>query len=769
MPVRLRSIRFHLGYSLCLVLSFFMTTTAAAVDDRGIVVIAGGESHAMIDACDCEHSPGGGVVKRATLVRNLRKTDSVVLVDAGGFSAGGIYDDYTSGHAADSVRTVQMLAAMGAMKYDAATIGDDELQWGGRWLVGQAAANRVPLVSANCYSADGTLLCPPFIIVKHAGIRIGITGVCTAERLFPLDTTVRVTDAAAAIGELWPDLVAASDLQIILAHTGPEISNALASQFPDADIIVNGHRKSDSEPGVITGGRVLMEFGFQGKNLSSVRCRREKKGFSFSTLHWVQVTPDIADDGTMAALVAKTGGTVAVHNRYDLYMMSQCPYGLQALREFCRFVSQQPSVQWDIWFIGTVAEDSALVSLHGSGEVADEMIWLAIRHFYPDKWNAFCEKRSSSEGDTRELASALGIDMKKIDAWVRSSGNGELRQQYRRSMRQSIDASPTLLVNNRPFGRKITYPNLLRFECKSVSQADSAGCVGLPECAEDGDCRKKGYHGSCTPSGSCQFTRAVPFTFTILTAGSTIQHPEDDAKTTTGELFPGATIRSFTMDSPEGKKLLERFKPLTLPFYLFDSAVVRDSNFPRISDGVIKTGAYYTFRPGVVPANYLLSRTKKSGKLTLYCDPFFRGTGDILRKILGDKLTKEWFAIEPLFYADPESVQPGTEEYLRQEEALRWLTISKIAPSRYPQYLMRYGYNPGSSWWTVPLSGTDISPDTLRAAARDNADGLRRQWALLQVMAQRGPIIILRNNAEMITVNGEQDFWRMVGACMHGE
>ena len=78
---------------------------AAVPAQKKVVVAASGETHATLDACDCPNAPGGGFAKRATLVARIRDSSEVVLVDAGGFAGGGVYDSYTGGRVEDSLRT----------------------------------------------------------------------------------------------------------------------------------------------------------------------------------------------------------------------------------------------------------------------------------------------------------------------------------------------------------------------------------------------------------------------------------------------------------------------------------------------------------------------------------------------------------------------------------------------------------------------------------------------------------------------------------------
>jgi len=740
----------------------FSSVYGASAASLPLLVVGTGESHAMIDPCDCELEPGGGVTRRATLIEQLRKKSTLLLCDAGGFSGGGIYDDYTQGRKADSVRTIQMIAAMGGMKYDAVAIGDDDLQYGGAWLAAQAATAKLPLVSANCTTGKGAYLVKPYVIVKHNGTTFGITAVCTQERLFPRDTLVQIGDPVKALKSIWNEICQQSDVQIIIAHIGQEAGDTLATAFPEGDLILNGHRKTGSEPLVKSGTVPMLQFGFQGKSLSAVKLEFEKGVTTLSGAAWHDVLPNLPEDGTTKAILKNaTNKPPATQNTFDLYIMSQCPYGLEALRAVSDVAASIPAFNFDIWFIGNVDADSTFRSLHGEAEIDDEMVWLAFRKFYPERWKAFCRLRSNRTGETRILAAELGADIKKIDAWIRTSGKNELRQHYTRSMRQSIDASPTLLVNNRPFGRNITPVNIQRFIC-SEDRGVSPVCDSLPECSEIADCRKRGYHGTCSEEGTCVYREAVPFAFTVVTADSTEQHPEKLAISTTEELFPGASVVSYQMSSSNGAKLIAAYQPQALPLYLFGGAVAKDQNFARIEEGVARIDTVYTFRQGVVPCNYLLQRKKTAGSLVLYIDPLFKGAAAIIQSIMSDSLYAQDLSVEPMLYTPPQQSSSG-EEMLRLEEAHRWLLLGAISPKVKVQYLTAYSKNPGSSWWTQRLTGTTLSADSLANRAVADSVLLGKHWKTVKLFTSREPVVLLKDNVEVITVSGERELRRLLG------
>src|SRR4051812_15916957 len=71
------------------------------------------EAHGALLPCDCPLQPLGGVARRATLIEKYRKRGPVLLIDAGGWAAGGIYDEDSDGVAHnEETRTELMAQAM---------------------------------------------------------------------------------------------------------------------------------------------------------------------------------------------------------------------------------------------------------------------------------------------------------------------------------------------------------------------------------------------------------------------------------------------------------------------------------------------------------------------------------------------------------------------------------------------------------------------------------------------------------------------------------
>ncbi len=745
---------------------------AAVPAQKKVVVAASGETHATLDACDCPTAPGGGFAKRATLVARLRDSSELVLVDAGGFAGGGVYDSYTGGRVEDSLRTAAALRAMGYMKYDAACIGDDDLQYGGQWLVAQARIAGVPLVSANCCAPDGRLLAEPYVIVRRGGYSFGITGVTTQERLVPVDDSVVVKAPLAAVRGIWKELREKSDFQIILAHLGEDASRQLLDSFPECGLVVNGHRKSSTEEFINDRGQVMLQFGFQGKALSFAEMLPDSKGLGIGRNGWLDVGPSIPDDPVAARLITlpKRGARANARSVFDLYIMSQCQFGCAALREFVSFVALFPSVEWHVWFIGSVSIDSAMTSLHGTEEMNDEMLWLSVSALYPDRWREFLTKRSvSPEIKSEAVIRSMRLDLSKLNAWVKKKGRTELAMHYTRSMRMGINASPSLLVNNSTFQDDIVKPRLAKLVCGTV-EGKPAYCDSVPECLTDRDCRKPGKTGACVSrrgaKAACEFTDAVRFGVSVLVPDSALLRPEMAVLSNLADQFPGMTVDTVRLGSPRGKILAATYRPEFLPFFLFDKNIAASPNYHSLETSLVPAGDKLAFGPGMVKPSYFFRRKAQSRSVVLYVDPVFPGARDALRIALDAAATNAAVRVLPLVYGAQDSAVAPAEKSLRDEESLRWLVIADKYPGQYKGYLARFAERTTMSYWFTDCSKLGMNVDEFVKLVDKSASRLAAHEKEVEELGIREPVEALINNREVVAVKNPKDLADMLARVL---
>jgi|WetSurMetagenome_2_1015567.scaffolds.fasta_scaffold01385_9 hypothetical protein len=748
-----------------------LTILWAAVPSQSrkkLVVLTSGETHATLDACDCSDAPGGGFAKRATLVARMRDTGDVVLVDAGGFSGGGVYDSYTQGRAKDSMRTAAALRAMGYMKYDAACIGDDDLQCGGKWLAAQASAAHVPLVSANCFGADGNPLGATYVLIHRGGHVFGVTGVTTQERIISTDESVRIDPAVPSLRKIWPELTAKSEFRIILAHIGEDESRRLLDSFPECALVVNGHRKSSTGEFINDRGQVMLQFGFQGKALSFAEIRPDGKGIGIAKNGWLDVKPDIPDEPVVAQLVTlpETGNNAGSKTVFDLYIMAQCPYGCAALREFTSFVARFPQAEWNVWFIGSTAIDGSLSSLHGADEVADEQLWLAVHALYPDRWLEFLTKRSAAtETKTEAVARSMRLDMRRLREWALKKGGEELAGQYTRSMRMDINASPTLLVNNIAFRDEITTARLAGMLCGFAGMT-SAYCDSVPECFADRDCKRPGKNGACVSRGGkavCVYSDAVRFTVAALVPDTAISHPEIAVIASLDVEFPGMAVDTVRLGSAHGKELAAAYDPPFLPLFLMDTAIAKAQNFHELEPSLVRVRDKFTFAPGMVKPCFFYKRTVSPRAATLYVDPVFPGAKDAVRIFIEAGKKSRKISILPLVY---DSAAASAEESMRNEEALRWLVLADRYPAAYPKYLERFAERAATSYWFTDCKQLGINVDEFVALVQKNAPRFSAHRKEIGELGIRGPVEILVDNREVVAIKNQKELADLLGMVL---
>jgi len=718
-----------------------------------LTVVASGDAHGMVQACDCNIEPGGGLPKRASLINTLGGRNSILLLDAGGFSAGGLYDSYTEGRKADSIKTEQILIGMGVLRYDAVGVGDDDLQYGGEWLLQRAKASGVPLVSANCFRKNNGTYFTPYLIIKKGTKKIAVTSVVTNEKLFSTDLDVIIQDPLKSLRKIWKEMAAKSDYQVVLSHLGSTKTVELVDSLPGCDLAVNGHRKSETNALTYAGNVPVLQFGFQGKALSYATVGFQKDGLSVEKNGWHIIADDLPDDKTVQSAIStlQSGKQTYV---YDLYIMSQCPYGLEALTGFVRFIEKNPSVNWNIWFIGSVENDTVLNSLHGQAEVKDEMLWLAVKELYPSRWFEFVKNRADTSVPTEVILKKMGIAQADLEKWADLNGAGQLSGHYLRSDRVNIKASPTLLVNNVPFEKQISAERLMKNLCESGEK--SSFCDSLPQCIDESDCKQKGKIGRCVDR-KCVYIDAAPFQFTVLVADSVHQHPENTVIATTEDLFAGATVETVKLSSKRGAEIVKMYSPEALPFYLFNKDVRQAYNFDQVGSGLIEKNDGLFFKKGIVRNNYYYKREKIDGQIVLYIDPFFKDIPGILTALQKDPAIQKKISIVPVFYKDPQNDLWGTEEGFRQEEALRWLVMDTFFKNKLNAYLLEYSKSPGSSYWVSMLDKAGVETDTFVTTLSANSDMLLTHWKQILGLSIHEPVVVLFDNREIAVAGNKQE------------
>jgi 2',3'-cyclic-nucleotide 2'-phosphodiesterase (5'-nucleotidase family) len=117
-----------------------------------------------------------GLSRAATIVDSLRVAHPgrVILVDAGDLLQGNPLAYTAARVSSDTLSPI--VAAMNAMQYDAAAIGNHEFNYGVPFLDRAVSQARFPFLSANTYGVDGARKYRAWTMVERAGARVAIIG-----------------------------------------------------------------------------------------------------------------------------------------------------------------------------------------------------------------------------------------------------------------------------------------------------------------------------------------------------------------------------------------------------------------------------------------------------------------------------------------------------------------------------------------------------------------------------------------------------------------
>jgi len=202
-----------------------------------------------------------GLSRIATVVDSLRSAngDRVVLVDAGDDLQG---TPITSVALRDSLLPNPIIAAMNAIRYDAAVIGNHEFNYGLGYLDRAVKQATFPFIAANVYGADGKHAYQPSIMLVRSGVRIAIVGGTTPGSMVwdrdKLRGRVEVRDIVpsvrAAVAE---SRSKGADVIIVVLHSGlgepssydtvatgvasENVAARVAREIPGIDVVVFGH------------------------------------------------------------------------------------------------------------------------------------------------------------------------------------------------------------------------------------------------------------------------------------------------------------------------------------------------------------------------------------------------------------------------------------------------------------------------------------------------------------------------------------------------
>jgi 5'-nucleotidase len=208
-----------------------------------VTILYTGQTHAMLYPCSCPIQQDGGVSRRATLVKELRKKyPGLLLLDCGNFTAGGQMDEYTQNIQLDMQRSEVNYKALELMRYDAVGIGAEEFNFGREFFLKNTKKTSPVYLSANLDTDKVT----PYIIKDSDGVKIaiiGLTGLSANQKSegLKINAPNQIADLVSRLKNAGVPVV------ILLSTQGESEDLKLISKIKGIDIIFVGDRPLKSE------------------------------------------------------------------------------------------------------------------------------------------------------------------------------------------------------------------------------------------------------------------------------------------------------------------------------------------------------------------------------------------------------------------------------------------------------------------------------------------------------------------------------------------
>lgn len=228
-----------------------LAAMAGKAEEKQLVILHTNDTHSTVmplneNLNDTMKAGRGGYLRRLAMLKEERVKDpELLLFDSGDFSQGSPYYTIYEGEVE--------VGLMNMMRYDAATIGNHEFDFGLDNMARLFRMAEFPIVCAN-YDFTGTVvegLVKPYVVLERKGLKIGVFGVAPkleglvskanyegVSYLDPVEKAREVSDLLRNEEKC--------DVVVCLSHLGwaiqPDVEDStLVAGTSNIDIVLGGH------------------------------------------------------------------------------------------------------------------------------------------------------------------------------------------------------------------------------------------------------------------------------------------------------------------------------------------------------------------------------------------------------------------------------------------------------------------------------------------------------------------------------------------------
>jgi len=297
-------------------------------------------------------------------------------------------------------------------------------------------------------------------------------------------------------------------------------------------------------------------------------------------------------------IINQTPPTKQAKATIELFVMSKCPYGVQAETAVKKVIDKFGSeVNLSLHFIASETGTGGFSSLHGDTEVAEDLRQVCIVKHYPQNLISYLSCITPGypnfENVWENCATQNHIDANVIKSCsTGSEGALLMSDNIKRTDELNVQSSPTIYLNGNAFGGSATENSITKGICAIIPGSDI--CKNLPPDVAVGLTIVNDK--SCMICDTTQILSVLNGQFEMT----------------------NLTVRNIEYSSNEGNALIKEFNLTGVPAYIFDASVNKHQSYESLSRFLLKIGNSYLLNPQAVPPIKLLNAVESNNTLVLF-------------------------------------------------------------------------------------------------------------------------------------------------------
>jgi len=455
----------------------------------------------------------------------------------------------------------------------------------------------------------------------------------------------------------------------------------------------------------------------------------------------------------------------------QLFVMSYCPYGIQAENSMIKTLKALKGyVDFELHFVVSAA-GGAIQSLHGQKEVDMDAVQICVGKINPDAQMEFIvEWNKNTSQPWQDVASKLSIDPDEIKGCLNSGyGVDVLKKDGSLCEELGVQGSPTLVIDGQQYRGPRSSRNFFDAICQAFEKkgAKPPVCSAPPDYLSTSD--GQAAPGSCGDQGKPQVDEK-PYNLIIVYPEDAMWPVEAQLKGLLEQTFPKAKIERVSDKSPRGKDLLKKTGVNRLPAVISTSAEFANNEFAKKKImNVESKGGLIFINPADFGANFFVGLKPTEGVFEVYYRPDSARVKGIMPEILNIFIQNNYKAKKTKFFVKPylkvsndKLSAEGGDKAL--DEAKRELVVAGNWMDSLPSYLQALAGDYAN--WEMAAQKAGITAAVLLEKSRsgDTESQLlanSKQFSQFGI-DQRADLLFVYRGQEMVLVRNAEEFGQFV-------